>query len=92
VRKSAQQSPETDSSLAAMRLLFDKAEQNQRQSRDSLLLSSLVTSANEAAEDPAAAELPYGRYHPVSALLVRQAMRSYVPQWVKVHCYLTLCH
>lgn len=77
-RKSTQKDVETDSSLTAMRLLFDKAE---RGGKDVLQLTHLLTSMAAAGVDPSD---PYGRYQPVSALLIRQAMNSYVPHWMKV--------
>lgn len=61
-----------------MRLLFDKAE---RSGKDVLQLTHLITSLAAAGTDPSD---PYGRYQPVSALLIRQAMDSYVPEWMKV--------
>lgn len=63
-----------------MRLLFDKAE---RGGKDVLQLTHLLTSMAAAGADPSD---PYGRYQPVSALLIRQAMSPYVPHWMKVRC------
>lgn len=80
---------ETDSSLAAMRQLLDKAESNQRALKESLALSAIVVpppgdgDGDEAAA-AAAASGPYGRYKPVSALLVKSAMSRYMPDWAKV--------
>lgn len=85
-RKSTQKDSDTDSSSAAMRLLFDKAE---RGGKDVLQLSHLLTSSNEASgSEPSE---PYGRYHAISSLLIRQAMDSYVPMWVKV-CVVVFRH
>jgi hypothetical protein len=77
-RKTTQKDAETDSSSAAMRLLLDKAE---RGGKDVLQLTHLITSLAVAGSE---ASDPYGRYQPVSALLIRQAMDPYVPQWMKV--------
>ena len=63
-----------------MRLLFDKAE---RGGKDVLQLTHLLTSMAAAGSDSSE---PYGRYQPVSALLIRQAMNPYVPHWMKVRC------
>lgn len=72
------------SSLAAVRTLFEKAEENQRGHRDSLQLASLLTDSDQAAQDPSATGLPYGRYHPISMLLIRQALLPYAPSWMGV--------
>lgn len=80
-RKSTQKESDTDSSFAAIRLLFDKAE---RGGKDVLQLTHLITSLAAAGSDPSAGADPYGRYQPVSALLIRQAMDPYVPMWMKV--------
>ena len=77
-RKATQKDGDTDSSLAAMRLLFDKAE---RGGKDVLQMTHLLTSVAAAGADPSD---PYGLYQPVSALLIRQAMNPYVPHWMKV--------
>jgi hypothetical protein len=77
-RKTTQKDGDTDSSFAAMRLLFDKAE---RGGKDVLQLTHLITSMAAAGTEPSD---PYGRYQPVSTLLIRQAMDPYVPQWMKV--------
>lgn len=84
MRRTQQAGTEVGSSLASVRLLFDKAEQNQRGNRDSLQLASLLTDADEAAHDPSATGLPYGRYHPISMLLIRQALLPYNPSWMGV--------
>lgn len=84
VRKTQHAGPKVSSSLAAVRLLFEKADENQRGNRDSLQLASLLTDSNQAAQDPSATGLPYGRYHPISMLLIRQALLPYNPSWMGV--------
>lgn len=84
VRKTPQTSPKLSSSLAAVRMLFDKAEENQRGNRDSLQLASLLTDSDQAEKDPSTTGLPYGRYHPISMLLIRQALMPYSPSWMGV--------
>lgn len=92
VRKVQQGGAEVGSSLASVRVLFDKAEQNQKGNRDSLQLASLLTSADEAAQDPSSTGLPYGRYHPISMLLIRQALLPYNPSWMGVRIpFATTC-
>lgn len=83
-RKTPQAGPKVSSSLAAVRTLFEKAEENQRGNRDSLQLASLLTDSDQAAQDPSATGLPYGRYHPISMLLIRQALLPYAPSWMGV--------
>ena len=80
-------SADAESSGAGMRALLDRAEANTRSQKNSLVLSSIVTPVPEstaAAPDAAAPQSPYGRYRPVSALLVTCAMRRYMPDWAKV--------
>jgi hypothetical protein len=84
VHKVAGQPPEADSSLAAMRVLLDKVEANQRNQKDTLALSAIILPAPGDDAVTTAATSPYGRYRPVSALLVKSAMRRYMPEWVKV--------
>ena len=77
---------ETESSGAAMRVLFDKAEANQRSHKDTLALSAIIEPGADAAGapgSPGGGQSPYGRYRPVSTLLVRSALRKYMPEWAK---------
>jgi hypothetical protein len=76
---------DTESSGAAMRVLLDKAEANQRSHKDTLSLASIIDqgTAEGQPSSPTAAQAPYGAYRPVSALLIRSAMRKYMPEWAK---------
>jgi hypothetical protein len=79
---------DTDSAGAAVRTLLDRAESNQRGQKNSLTLSAIVVpvpgDGDGDAAVAAASQSPYGRYRPVSTLLVRSAMRRYMPDWAKV--------
>jgi hypothetical protein len=85
-------STDTESAGAAMRVLLDKAEANSRSHKDTLSLASIIDqgAAEEAPGSPVASGAPYGTYKPVSALLIRSAMRKYVPDWAKARSDFTL--
>lgn len=77
---------DTESSCAAMRVLLDKAEANQRSHKDTLALSAIIEPGADAAGapgSPGGGQSPYGRYRPVSTLLIRSALRKYMPEWAK---------